>query len=94
MWRQTGDCQPDGPREPENDRNCDEHIEYESGFCECRNGQKAMKKGCELPYYNDVNYDTCQEACANLGSYAILQDIKIHSLYTIIRLMLNVSRAK
>ena len=43
-----------------------------------------MKKGCDLPYFNNINYDTCQEACAELGNYANLQDITIHSLNTII----------
>ena len=84
MWRQTGACQPDGTREPEHDKNCDEHIEYESGFCECRNGQKAMKKGCDLPYFYDVNYDTCEEACADLGNYTSSYHTRIHTLYTII----------
>ena len=72
-WRQTGACSPDGPREPENDKECDEYIQKsDSGFCECINGQKVMQKGC-----NKKGYDTCKIACATLGNCTSFQISKL-----------------
>ena len=50
-WRQTGGCKFDGPREPENDKNCEMKVEWKSGYCECKDGRKTMKKGCDLPVF-------------------------------------------
>ncbi|KAJ8576667.1 hypothetical protein ON010_g2540 [Phytophthora cinnamomi] len=34
-WRATGRCRPNGPREPQNDKSCSDHIvDGMSGFCE------------------------------------------------------------
>ena len=68
-WRQTSGCKFDGPREPANDKNCDVKIEWKSGYCECKDGRKTMKKGCDLPVFYGFNYDTCNQACADLGEY-------------------------
>jgi hypothetical protein len=39
-WRQTGACRASGPREPGNDRYCEDPIESGwSGFCECAGGR-------------------------------------------------------
>ena len=47
-WRQTGKCHPDGPRERSNDKNCMALIDdVWSGFCECSDGIKRMRKGCK-----------------------------------------------
>ncbi|ETV81037.1 hypothetical protein, variant 2 [Aphanomyces astaci] len=36
-WRQTGECDPDGPREPNEDKGCDKVITAgNSGYCEAR----------------------------------------------------------
>ena len=60
-WRQTGGCNFDGPREPNLDQSCNSTIEDGwSGYCECRYGQKMMKKNCEKG-----EYSTCDEACGN-----------------------------
>ena len=58
MWRQTGSCDPNGPREPQFDRTCDVIIESGwSGYCECKFGN-TMLKGCE-----SGSHSTCAEAC-------------------------------
>ena len=67
-WRQTGRCLVNGPREPENDKTCDETIEWKSGYCECSNGRTAMEKGCDLPSFHGFSYSTCDEACAYEGT--------------------------
>ena len=60
MWRQTGGCSVDGPREPTRDKGCLESISRtDSGYCECLDGSKKMKKGCE-----PAQYLTCEEACS------------------------------
>ena len=47
-WRQTKDCNPDGRREPENDKDCFTEIKVGwSGFCDCKDGRKMMKHGCD-----------------------------------------------
>ena len=66
-WRQTEDCKFDGPRSPAIDRHCDVKIERQSGYCECKDGRKTMQKGCELPSFYGFEFDTCNQACANLG---------------------------
>ena len=58
-WRQTGECSPDGPREPIKDQRCYRVIDDGwSGYCECDNGRKMMEKGCEIG-----DFSTCDEAC-------------------------------
>jgi len=58
MWRQTGDCSPDGPREPQQDLPCDEAISGQaSGYCECEGGRKAQLSNC-----GHVGF-TCKQAC-------------------------------
>ena len=59
-WRQTGNCNPDGPRKKRYDKTCSTKIKAkQSGYCECGGGSKTMKKGCEKG-----DYSTCNEACA------------------------------
>ena len=61
QWRQTGGCDPDGKREPTEDKGCHETIEDGwSGYCECRDESKAMRKGCEKG-----DYRTCEIACGS-----------------------------
>ena len=58
-WRQTGQCKSDGPREPNNDKECVSVIaDGWSGYCECADGRKALEKGCD-----DHVYATCNQAC-------------------------------
>ena len=58
-WRQTGECRWDGPRQSLNDKGrCVVISEDWSGYCECADGRKVMKKGCEKS-----GYITCNEAC-------------------------------
>jgi hypothetical protein len=57
-WKQTGACDPAGPREPVNDQTCITKIlsKY-SGFCECENATKTYAVEC-------VHADfTCAKAC-------------------------------
>ena len=58
-WRRTGGCDPDGLREPENDKDCFTTIYNSwSGYCECADGSKQMKKGCKVGHFA-----TCNDAC-------------------------------
>lgn len=42
-WRQTGGCDPKGPREKHGDRNCNEEIATGiSGYCQCSVGSQKM----------------------------------------------------
>ena len=58
-WRQTGGCDPDGPRESDRDKSCFDIVPSgASGYCECGGGIIKMKKRCM-----DKLLDTCFEAC-------------------------------
>jgi len=59
-WRQTKNCDPKGPLEPENDKSCDTVITGKSsGFCECEGGVKRYLSGCQ-----DKEPDlTCANVC-------------------------------
>lgn len=57
-WRQTADCSPDGPRQPDLDKSCDTYIPgSDSGFCECIDGRKAGLSSCGHPGI------TCEDQC-------------------------------
>ncbi|GMF28070.1 unnamed protein product [Phytophthora lilii] len=84
-WRATGDCTPDGPREPQNDKSCDEVITSgSSGFCEIEDvnsGEhfKAMYSHCSglLP----KTFFRCSEspnfANFQLGVHAVVQKAQV-----------------
>ena len=57
-WRQTGNCDPDGPREPKNDLSCSAQVPGPaSGYCECFGGRKAVPSHCgHVPF-------TCVAEC-------------------------------
>ena len=58
-WRQTGGCNPDGPREHGSDKTCYAVIpDGSSGYCECQGGERKMAKGCKKGYF-----ETCADAC-------------------------------
>lgn len=60
-WRQTGNCDPNGPREPQNDKSCDTLIGGDhspSGYCECEGGVKRQLTDC-----SPVSF-TCTDVCA------------------------------
>ena len=57
-WRQTGDCDPDGPRESQWDASCTSQIgSGSSGYCECGDGRR-VKYGC------GHNIFRCADECA------------------------------
>ena len=57
-WRQTGNCDPNGPREPDKDQHCLTSIlETSSGYCECYGGRKAQLSSCGHTSF------TCEQAC-------------------------------
>jgi hypothetical protein len=57
-WRQTGNCDPNGPREPQKDQSCTAVIDGpQSGYCECGNGRKAAESHC-----GHIGL-TCADAC-------------------------------
>ena len=58
-WRQTEGCDPDGPRESANDKDCATPInDGWSGYCECAQGIQKMRKGCVTGHFQ-----TCSDAC-------------------------------
>ena len=55
-WRQTGRCDPNGPREPHFDKPCDADIPSDaSGYCQCSGGIKQMMKGCSKGEFGNCN---------------------------------------
>jgi hypothetical protein len=61
MWRQTGNCDPDGPRQPRDDKSCDVVIQDGiSGYCECAGGIRKKRAACSVGAYA-----TCNLACAS-----------------------------
>ena len=47
-WRQTGQCDPDGPRESGSDLTCNQVVPSGvSGFCDCGNGLRARAVTCD-----------------------------------------------
>ena len=58
-WSQTAGCDPNGNRQPAKDKSCQVSINDNwSGYCECRDGSKKMKKGCQKGAFR-----TCAIAC-------------------------------
>ena len=58
-WRQTGGCNPYGPRQPQFDKPCDADIPFgASGYCQCSGGIKQMMKKC-----SEGEFRNCNEAC-------------------------------
>ncbi len=63
-WRQTGGCDPDGPREEFADLPCGTVIELgRSGYCECKSGRKI---GFPCTHRELV----CEELCSGRASVA------------------------
>ena len=57
-WRQTGGCDPDGPREPTGDKDCSKVIpKGASGFCQCAGGVVTRRVSCDHAPF------TCAPAC-------------------------------
>lgn len=62
MWRQTGNCNATGEREPERDRLCSESVPLgNSGFCDC-NGDNE-KNGDERGYDCQSTPGSCDAVC-------------------------------
>ena len=66
-WRQTGECKPDGPRESGNDKPCSAKIDGGSGFCECTDGRRTLKKKC-----TDDAGISCNEACSKFLPHILI----------------------
>ena len=67
-FRQTGNCDPDGPREPSGDQGCDATIpcsrgDCPSGYCECAGGVIRNKVTCKDGSHGAF---TCAAACAGV----------------------------
>jgi len=63
-WRQTGECQPSGPREPFSDLSCTDLItQGMSGYCECK-GPNHWEATCNHSPF------TCEDRCAELAREA------------------------
>ena len=62
-WRQTGGCDPFGPREAHaDDLNCRSFIAKGRSGCECANGVTAAQVGCDHEPF------TCADACDSSSS--------------------------
>ena len=63
--RQTGECRPDGPREPEGDKPCDATVpKGHSGYCECAGEVRVRQVGCvHAPF-------ACAPSCARVAQHA------------------------
>lgn len=58
MWRQTGECSSEGPRQPESDLPCSSSISSgNSGYCECKNNETNFGVGCKHDIFS------CDEKC-------------------------------
>ena len=85
FWRQAGGCRWDGPREGDRDKGCCANIaDGWSGYCECADGTKTMKKGCEKGAFS-----SCKEACQYDGPcsklfYTLIQTFIIIFDYIIV----------
>lgn len=64
FWRQTGNCNAKGPREPEHDQPCNAVIDAgRSGYCECPNeGKGTTRRGYEQGCKGDFSF-TCEIVC-------------------------------
>eukprot|EP00933_Yihiella_yeosuensis_P060108 TRINITY_DN620_c1_g1_i1.p1 TRINITY_DN620_c1_g1~~TRINITY_DN620_c1_g1_i1.p1 ORF type:complete len:489 (+),score=92.81 TRINITY_DN620_c1_g1_i1:50-1516(+) len=68
-WRQTGGCDADGTREPNNDKPCSEMIANTmSGYCECGDGRIIKKSGCEFGA-NQESFRCLDECAAEADLY-------------------------
>lgn len=76
-WRQTGDCSPDGPRQPSGDLPCTEVVECKtgdcpSGYCECANGIHTHPVDCHPGSHSSFKcVDECGIANATKSVLAI-----------------------
>jgi hypothetical protein len=60
-WRQTGGCTPEGPRESQFDRTCNQIISTgASGYCECRDGMRTRESTCKHSSF------TCDDSCTEM----------------------------
>ena len=77
-FRATTRCDPDlgAPDEP-NDKLCVDDLQesLQSGYCECDNKKRVMKKGCERPAFYGYGYKTCKEACFSKGVWTCTYSI-------------------
>jgi len=70
MFRTTGACLPEGPREPHNDKGCTAIIMTDmSGWCECSEGRQAALVGCGHPSLQ------CSTECAALPKLETLESV-------------------
>ena len=64
-WRNTGGCDPNGPREPAKDVPCSALVgPHLSGYCECMGGWKAGKASCGHKAF--YCYEACRIAFENM----------------------------
>ena len=71
MFRTTGACLPEGPREPHNDKGCTAIIMTDmSGWCECSEGRQAALVGCGHPSLQ------CKTECAALPKLEPLEPLE------------------
>eukprot|EP00301_Raphidiophrys_heterophryoidea_P006246 c12536_g1_i3.p1 GENE.c12536_g1_i3~~c12536_g1_i3.p1 ORF type:complete len:283 (+),score=89.48 c12536_g1_i3:35-850(+) len=70
-WRQTGSCNPHGPRETDQDRDCSASIARGmSGFCEC---QKKVRQGDDAVEVIERRYFSCDHDAFTCAT--VCQDI-------------------
>lgn len=69
-WRQTKNCDPNGPREPENDKGCSQNIQNRnSGYCECKDKVHAAPVTCEHERVSFTCADMCKKKLDELAGH-------------------------
>lgn len=67
-WRQTGGCNPNGPREKHGDKSCAEEIPTgSSGYCQCGEVKKGTRRAREVTC--DHRPFNCKTECLQLRRY-------------------------
>ncbi|KAG7381641.1 hypothetical protein PHYPSEUDO_005799 [Phytophthora pseudosyringae] len=58
-WRATGNCTPDGPREPQNDKSCADHISGgAAGYCEVEDVESGKHFQAMRAFWSGLQHET------------------------------------
>ena len=64
-WRETAECNAEGPRIQAEDKPCDAMVPGDrSGYCECSEDRHVLINGCWLSRVGAVPSFRCQDVCA------------------------------
>jgi DnaJ-class molecular chaperone len=69
-WRETAECNSEGPRIEAEDKPCNAMVPGDrSGYCECSDERRVLINGCWLSRVAAVPQFRCQDVCAAGPSY-------------------------